>query len=188
MSIAARKLSPIKQLRVVVYAATPARRLLLRQLVEGAGHIVASTPGFSDVVLADEDCVPSENAPILVLGDNDKGLPGLISRDSDMGQIDAALRAVASGLFVRSPTNQDYGFSPLSENNDAYAVLTPREIDVLAAISDGLTNKAIARRLGISLHTVKFHIEALFRKLDARTRTEAVAKAYEYGLRHTIAL
>jgi len=90
MSIGARKLSPIKQLRVAVYAASPERRLLLRQLVEGAGHIVASTPGFSDVVLADEDCVPSENAPILVLGGNDKGLPGLISRDSDMGQIDAA--------------------------------------------------------------------------------------------------
>jgi len=187
MSIGARKLSPIKQLRVAVYAASPARRLLLRQLVEGAGHIVASTPGFSDVVLADEDCVPSENAPILVLGGNDKGLPGLISRDSDMGRIDAALRAVANGLFVRSPTNKDYGFSPLIEN-DAHAFLTPREIDVLAAISDGLTNKAIARRLGISLHTVKFHVEALFRKLDARTRTEAVAKAYEYGLRHTIAL
>src|SRR3974377_637880 len=113
MSIGARKLSPIKQLRVAVYAASPERRLLLRQLVEGAGHIVASTPGFSDVVLADEDCVPSENASILVLGGNDKGLPGLISRDSDMGQIDAALRAVANGLFVRWRTKKSSGFFSL---------------------------------------------------------------------------
>src|SRR3974377_483784 len=157
MSIAARKLRPIKQLRVAVYAASLARRLLLRQLVEEAGHIVVSTPGFSDVVFADEDCVPSENAPILVLGGNDKSLSGVISRDSDMGQIDAALRAVANGLFVRSPPNKDYGFSPLIEN-DAYAFLTPREIDVLAAFREGLTNKAIAPPLGIYMHTAKFHV------------------------------
>jgi DNA-binding NarL/FixJ family response regulator len=59
------------------------------------------------------------------------------------------------------------------------ALLTPRELEVLGAIGEGLTNKAIARRLEISLHTVKFHIESLFRKLGARTRTEALAKAAE---------
>ena len=47
------------------------------------------------------------------------------------------------------------------------------ELEVLAALAEGLTNKAIARRLNISLHTVKFHVESLFRKLGARTRTEA---------------
>jgi DNA-binding NarL/FixJ family response regulator len=46
-------------------------------------------------------------------------------------------------------------------------------------VVEGLTNKAIARRLEISLHTVKFHVESLFRKLGARTRTEALAKAAE---------
>jgi DNA-binding NarL/FixJ family response regulator len=50
---------------------------------------------------------------------------------------------------------------------------------VLGAIGDGLTNKAIARRLEISLHTVKFHVESLFRKLGARTRTDALAQAAE---------
>jgi DNA-binding NarL/FixJ family response regulator len=59
------------------------------------------------------------------------------------------------------------------------ALLTPRELEVLGAIGEGLTNKAIARKLGISLHTVKFHVESLFRKLGARTRTEALAKAAE---------
>jgi DNA-binding NarL/FixJ family response regulator len=60
--------------------------------------------------------------------------------------------------------------------------LTPREIEVLTALADGLGNKAVARRLGISPHTVKFHIESLFRKLGAGCRAEAVAK----GLRHQI--
>ena len=62
------------------------------------------------------------------------------------------------------------------------ALLTPREIEVLDAIGEGLTNKAIARQLDISPHTVKFHLESLFRKLGARTRTEAVAKASERRL------
>jgi len=68
------------------------------------------------------------------------------------------------------------GFAAASEPD---ALLTPRELEVLGAIGEGLTNKAIARRLGISLHTVKFHVESLFRKLGARTRTEALAKAAE---------
>jgi len=73
------------------------------------------------------------------------------------------------------------GFAPLAEG-DLGTVLTPREMEVLGAIGEGLTNKAIARRLGISLHTVKFHVEAVFRKLGARTRTEALAKAAERRL------
>lgn len=65
---------------------------------------------------------------------------------------------------------------------EPHALLMPRELEVLAAIGEGLTNKAIARRLDISLHTVKFHVESLFRKLGARTRTEALAKAAERRL------
>jgi DNA-binding NarL/FixJ family response regulator len=61
----------------------------------------------------------------------------------------------------------------------AQALLTPRELEVLAAIGTGLANKEIARQLGISLHTVKFHIESLFLKLGARSRAEAVAKGLE---------
>src|SRR6267143_1835215 len=73
------------------------------------------------------------------------------------------------------------GFAALKET-EFRALLTPREIEVLGAIGEGLTNKAIARRLDISPHTVKFHLESLFRKLGARTRTEAVAKASERQL------
>lgn len=86
-------------------------------------------------------------------------------------QIEAALQTAADGSTAR-------GFEELAERT-AGVLLTPREIDVLAAISAGASNKAIARELGISLHTVKFHIESLFRKLGARTRAEAVAKGLE---------
>jgi DNA-binding CsgD family transcriptional regulator len=60
--------------------------------------------------------------------------------------------------------------------------LTPREIEVLAAIGDGLSNKEVARRLGISPHTVKFHVKALFEKLDVTSRAEAVHKGLKRGL------
>jgi DNA-binding CsgD family transcriptional regulator len=59
--------------------------------------------------------------------------------------------------------------------------LTPRELDVLALIAEGASNKAIARRLGISVHTVKFHIASLLDKLDAEGRTEAVTQAARIG-------
>ena len=58
-------------------------------------------------------------------------------------------------------------------------LLTPRELEVLGAIMGGFTNKAIARQLEISLHTVKFHVESVFRKLGVRSRAEAVAKALD---------
>ena len=73
------------------------------------------------------------------------------------------------------------GFAAMKEP-DFRSLLTPREIEVLSAIGEGLTNKSIARRLDISLHTVKFHVESLFRKLGVRTRTEAVAKSSERRL------
>ena len=69
-----------------------------------------------------------------------------------------------------------------TQANDGNAQLTARELEVLTAMADGATNKAIARRLGISFHTVKFHVAAIFEKLDADTRTEAVMKAAQLGI------
>ena len=64
---------------------------------------------------------------------------------------------------------------------DPEVALTPRELDVLALLAEGASNKAIARTLAISVHTVKFHIASLFDKLDAEGRTEAVAQAARLG-------
>ncbi len=64
---------------------------------------------------------------------------------------------------------------------ESFLSLTPRELDVLAALAEGASNKEIARKLTISVHTVKFHIASLFDKLDAEGRTEAVAQAARLG-------
>lgn len=60
--------------------------------------------------------------------------------------------------------------------------LTPRERDVLLMMAEGASNKAIARRLGISVHTAKFHVGSLLEKLDATGRTDAVAHAARLGV------
>jgi DNA-binding NarL/FixJ family response regulator len=79
------------------------------------------------------------------------------------------------------------GFAAMPEQS-GQGLFTPRELEVLGAIGDGFTNKMIARRLDISPHTVKFHVESLLRKLGARTRAEAVAKAREHRLSNTVEL
>jgi DNA-binding CsgD family transcriptional regulator len=62
--------------------------------------------------------------------------------------------------------------------------LTPRELEVLALLAEGASNKMIARRLGISVHTAKFHVGSLLDKLDAVGRTDAVAHAARLGVIH----
>jgi DNA-binding CsgD family transcriptional regulator len=65
---------------------------------------------------------------------------------------------------------------------DIDVILTPRELEVLALLAEGDSNKAIARRLGISVHTVKFHIGSLLDKLEAVGRTDALAHAARLGI------
>jgi DNA-binding CsgD family transcriptional regulator len=60
--------------------------------------------------------------------------------------------------------------------------LTPRELEVLALLVEGASNKMIGRRLGISVHTAKFHVGSLLDKLDAVGRTDAVAHAARLGV------
>jgi DNA-binding CsgD family transcriptional regulator len=62
------------------------------------------------------------------------------------------------------------------------AALTPRELEVLNLLAEGASNKVIARRLGISIHTAKFHVGSLLDKLDASGRTDAVAHAARLGV------
>jgi DNA-binding CsgD family transcriptional regulator len=175
---AALKVSPGVRLRVALSAPDSLRRQALNKVLSDAGHIVVDMEDSADVVLADGDCDPSDKRPTVILGDRYQLASGSLPRNASVDQIDVALRAVAVGLIVRSPVAKETGFSSLDES-DSPELLTPRELDVLHAIMDGLTNKLIARQLDISLHTVKFHVESVFRKLGVRTRAEAVAKALE---------
>jgi len=65
---------------------------------------------------------------------------------------------------------------------DGGVLLTPRELEVLALLAEGASNKTIARRLGISVHTAKFHVHSLLDKLDAGGRTNALANAARLGV------
>jgi len=187
MSEAAAKPAPMVRLRVAVYAADLLRRNALSRVVAEAGHLVVGAADAADVVLADGDGAPGESRPVVTLGGTGDERHGMLSRDANADQIDAAIRAVSAGLIVRLPEAMDAGFGAMRET-DGPVLLTPRELEVLATLAEGMTNKAIARRLNISLHTVKFHVESLFRKLGARTRTEAVAKASERRRHETITL
>jgi DNA-binding CsgD family transcriptional regulator len=72
--------------------------------------------------------------------------------------------------------------APAAGAGDSAGDLTPRERDVLALMAEGASNKAIARQLGISVHTAKFHVGSILDKLDATGRTDAVAHAARRGV------
>lgn len=111
------------------------------------------------------------------------GARGLMLRNAPAGDLRAAIIAVAQGLVVVGdefaigllPT---VGQSPAQPLQD----LTPRELEVLHLLAEGLPNKVIASRLNISDHTVKFHVNAIMGKLGAQSRTEAVTRATRLGL------
>ena len=128
----------------------------------------------ADVVLAGPNGWPAGGAPVVSLGGRGAAA-GKLAATASLAQITAALMAVAAGLSVQSPGVADDGFAPASEPVAA-DLLTPREFEVLNALAAGDSNKQIARRLGISLHTVKFYVETIFRKLDVHSRAEAVAQ------------
>jgi DNA-binding NarL/FixJ family response regulator len=176
-----------RSLRVAIAANGGDRTAALIKLLQSLGHEVIDGDERPDVVLADQHRPEQGRYPTVVLGGSDPEAEGVLPESAGVAEIDAALRAVAEGLIVRSSRARSSGFSAVQEA-EARTLLTPREAQILDAIADGLTNKAIARRLGISLHTVKFHLESVFRKLGARTRTEAVAKALERRREDTINL
>jgi DNA-binding NarL/FixJ family response regulator len=110
-------------------------------------------------------------------------MPALLSREAPAALIVSALVAAADGLMVLDPTLADTlpppsptTVAPLDEE------LTPREIEVLQLLAQGLSNKAIGYELQISEHTVKFHVNAVMSKLDAQNRTEAAVRATLMGL------
>lgn len=118
--------------------------------------LVLSLEGVGDPVLADRLAARLSAVPGLRLG-----RPG--------ERADAVLVAVDRGT--------------LPEASEELA-LTPRETEVLALLAEGASNKLIARRLAISVHTAKFHVGSLLDKLDATGRTDALAHAVRLGLIH----
>ncbi len=94
----------------------------------------------------------------------------------------AAVMAVAQGLIVLDPELAAVLVPPQRNFPELAEDLTPRELEVLQLLAEGLSNRAIALALAISEHTVKFHVNAIMTKLDAQSRTEAAVRATRLGL------
>ncbi len=115
------------------------------------------------------------------------GIRGLLPRQALSSEIVAAVEAAAAGLMALHPDALDsllpvLRAAPHGLPSAPAQALTPRELEVLSMMAEGLGNKAIAWNLGISEHTVKFHVSSIFAKLNASSRTEAVTLGIRQGL------
>jgi DNA-binding CsgD family transcriptional regulator len=120
----------------------------------------------------------TERAPIVIAIEVSE--PGIADRLAALLADLPGVRLAASG----EPADVVLVSPEKSPRADSDAGLTPREIEVLALLAEGASNKLIANRLGISVHTAKFHVGSLLDKLDAIGRTDAIAHAIRLGVIH----
>lgn len=210
------------RLQVSLYAASPARRASLRDLIAKSSprHAIKVTTRLEssqafDRFIADLATHAEataflellERAPQIrkwiALIDSPEpqwvraalagGTNAILSRDANVEELDLALSAAEAGLILLYPNSTQALFAgalskidPLHEvENEAgneLEELTPRELEVLRLLGDGLGNKQIAARLNISEHTAKFHISSILGKMSAASRTEAVSQGIRRGL------
>ena len=197
-------------LRILVVAASPALRAGLVSLLAkdrlldpivaervelgDAGAVPSAivvdySMGEPEEILSIAEAFPG--SPLVMIGaDPAADGPGLsgapvayLPSDVDAAALAAAVHAAAAGLIVLDPSVAGatgvHAHARTSENAET---LTAREREVLLLVAEGLPNKAIARELGISEHTAKFHVGSLLGKLGAASRTEAVTLATRRGI------
>jgi DNA-binding NarL/FixJ family response regulator len=148
-------------------------------------EIVASIHD-ADVVITEDATGIGPEPPMVLIGDDysardlQSGVRAVLPRNAPGEQIAAAIHAVAAGLIAILARDD----TPLAstEQEGLAERLTPRELDVLEMLAEGLSNKMIAYRLSISEHTAKFHVNSILAKLGAGTRTEAVMRGVRLGL------
>ncbi len=148
---------------------TPSQRTMLERLAEQAGEgppVVALVPDAS-----------------FAAGAWTAGSRAILLREAAASTLAAALAAASQGLVTVDASLVPMLFVPETRTaGSLLEALTPREQQVLQLLAQGLPNKAIARQLLISEHTVKFHVNAILGKLGAQSRTEAVVLATRLGL------
>ena len=166
--------------------------LLPERLSDGDIQVILADIDWTEDDLSDAGGLASLPPVLLLAEDADAGYAaltagfrGVLLRDSSVDEILAAIKTIAGGLAVieprilpllrRTPT----GSSP---ERAGIEPLSPREAEVLDLIARGLPNKAIALELGISEHTVKFHVGSVLGKFSAASRSEAVAIAIRHGM------
>ena len=150
----------------------------------------------ADVIVAVNirlDDLPNDSRPAVVLADRDPlNMPGegpiraWLPRNALPAEIAAAISAAACDLTCLTQAQARRWLRPDSIDRDEQPALletlTPRELQVLRMMADGLGNKEIAGQLGISDHTAKFHVAQILAKLGAGSRAEAVAIGMRRGL------
>jgi DNA-binding CsgD family transcriptional regulator len=172
-------------------------RARLRDLLVGAGHTVAAEGATIDeasaaavdvvVVVAPDGPGPAGlpgDVPVVFIGPlvaATHGPAGFLAAAASAEQVLAAVLAVAAGLTVVDPALGP-GAVPTPGEDEPVEALTAREREVLSLLAAGLPNKAIARELGISENTAKYHVAAILAKLDAQSRADAVMRAARAGL------
>jgi DNA-binding CsgD family transcriptional regulator len=175
-------------IRVWIDTASNVTRAGLESLLESSAAIeLVDSASQADVVLLDEFPERPAAAPAVLLSDVlltsralRLGVHAILSREAAAEQIVAALYAVSAGL-IAVPTESSSVIVPAASES-LVENLTPREMETLEMLAEGLSNKQIAARLGISEHTAKFHVNSILGKLDAATRTEAVMRGIRAGL------
>lgn len=198
-------------IRLLIAASSPVVRAGLDALAASNPelHVVGSFPDLSvaedlhpDVVLAalpleeipppnDGRALPlvlltNESEPVWTLEALRLGVRALLRCDVSPAEILTAVEAAANGLAVLDPQDLDALLSsvasaPVRAEGETSA-LTERELEVLRMMAEGAANKIIAWKLGISEHTVKFHVASILAKLGASSRTEAVTIGIRKGL------
>lgn len=155
---------------------------MIRVYIEAASAIARS--GLEAMLTADPDIEIANDmseADVVVGESAREGAQGSLSQDVTPAQIVAAVHATAAGLRI-APADEVPMFLPRPPVEQVIDPLTPREMDVLEMLAEGLSNKLIAHRLSISEHTAKFHVNSILAKLNAGTRTEAVTRGVRLGL------
>jgi two-component system, NarL family, response regulator YdfI len=152
-----------------------------------------------DVVVADLEqespLITQTDLPVVALIDNPSaawtvqalrsGVKSILPREAGTDEIIPAIQAAYAGLVLLDPEiaeSLSERISGATSRVHSHEELTPREAEVLAMLAEGLPNREIADRLGVSDHTIKFHISSILDKLGASTRTEAVTLGLRMGL------
>ena len=183
-------------IRVLVLAASEDEQDALRTLVAEDERLEAADDFAVDVVLLGGGRrAPNEvsNVPAVILTDDlfetsdyRSAVRARLPVHSTAAEVLAAIGAAAQGLVVLTQTQADALFAhptvPQVPASPLIEELTPRELQVLRDVAQGLANKEIAEHLHISEHTVKFHVASILGKLQAGSRTEAVTQGIRHGL------
>jgi DNA-binding NarL/FixJ family response regulator len=178
----------------VEIAAAPITRAGIEAMLRSSPEIELVTAG-ADVVIADvagEDGLADlgeSGAAFILLADEPHwtaevlraGVRAILPREVTAPELVAAVEAAAAGLVVVHPQDLE-ALLPAAQPLRPVEALSPREIEVLGMMAEGISNKEIAARMKISEHTVKFHVASIMGKLHAGTRTEAVMSGVRMGL------